>query len=171
MTGPLFFAAIAGPVGAIVYKAINTLDSTFGYKNERYLNFGRASAKIDDAANYVPARLTGPVMCIAAAVTRLGAVRSFKIMVRDSLKHASPNAGFTEAAAAGALGIQLGGVSYYGGQAFEKPLIGDADNEPDKGCIKKANGLMVVSTVIFAAMMLAVNYAVVLLFQTLGELL
>ncbi len=166
VTAPLFFAAIAGPIGVIVYKAINTLDSTFGYKNQRYINFGWASARIDDAANYVPARLTGPVMCVAAAVTRLDAVRALKIMQRDSLKHASPNAGFTEAAVAGALRIQLGGVGYYAGQPFEKPLLGDAVNEPDKNCIKKANALMLVTTVMFAAIMLAVNHAAVLLFQS-----
>ncbi|MBM3335620.1 cobalamin biosynthesis protein CobD, partial [Candidatus Sumerlaeota bacterium] len=93
VTAPLFFAAIAGPVGAMVYRAINTLDSTFGFENDRHLEFGWASARLDDAANYVPARLTAPLVCVAAALTLQRPAASFRVLLRDGRKHSSPNAG------------------------------------------------------------------------------
>ena len=127
VTAPLFFAVVAGPVGAMVYRAINTLDSMFGHQDERYRQFGWAAARIDDLANYLPARLTAPLVvpggrcCCGSG--RCGALR---ILLRDGRNHASPNAGLAEAAMAGALGVQLGGVNYYDGQPLEKPTIGDA---------------------------------------------
>ncbi len=126
VTAPLFFAAIAGPVGAMVYRAVNTLDSMFGHQDDRYRHFGWAAARIDDLANYLPARLTAPLMCLAAArASILSARHALRILLRDGRKHASPNAGLAEAAMAGALGVQLGGVNYYDGQPLEKPTIGD----------------------------------------------
>lgn len=93
VTAPLFFAALAGPVGAMIYKAISTLDSTFGYKNERYLHFGWASARIDDVAAFLPARLTLPLIALAAALARMRGGAAWRIGLRDRRRHASPNAG------------------------------------------------------------------------------
>ncbi len=126
VTAPLFYAVVAGPLGAIVYRAVNTLDSTFGYKNAQYLQFGWASARLDDLANGLPARVTAPFVALAACILGLDGRRSWAIMVRDRRRHASPNSGYTEAAVAGALGVQLGGRSYYFGKASDKPLIGVA---------------------------------------------
>jgi adenosylcobinamide-phosphate synthase len=123
---PLFFLMIGGPLLAIAYKAVNTLDSMVGYRNERYLEFGRASARFDDLANFVPARITGLLMVAAAPLLGLSARNAWRIMGRDGRNHSSPNSGIPEAAVAGALGIRLGGTNLYGGRAVEKPTIGDA---------------------------------------------
>lgn len=122
---PLFFLMLGGPPLAIAYKAVNTLDSMVGYKNERYLHFGWASARFDDLANYLPARLTGLLMVLAAPICALSGRGAWRIMRRDCRNHASPNSGFPEAAAAGALGVRLGGVNRYFGKVMEKPTIGD----------------------------------------------
>jgi len=154
ITAPLFFAAVFGPVGAVVYRAINTLDSTFGYKNVRYLKFGWASARLDDLANLIPARLTGPMVCLAAAGLRERAVASLRTLLRDARNHASPNAGFTEAAIAGALGVQLGGLNYYFGRPSRKPTIGDSVETLGKAHIPRANALMFATVGIFLALCL-----------------
>jgi adenosylcobinamide-phosphate synthase len=122
---PLFFLMLGGPVLGLAYKAVNTLDSMVGYKNERYLLFGRASARFDDLVNYIPARLSGFFMVLTAPIVGLNAKNSLRIMFRDGRNHASPNSGIPEAAAAGALGVQLGGTNVYFGTAMEKPTIGD----------------------------------------------
>lgn len=143
---PLFYAFLFGPVGAVVYKAVNTLDSTFGYKNERYIYFGWLSAKIDDVANYLPARLT--VWLIAAAAFFLGmdAQAAVRIHWRDGRRHASPNSGLSEAAMAGALGIQLGGPVRREGILDPMPCIGDPVNRIDRSHIRKANRVMFAAT-------------------------
>ncbi len=144
VTAPLFFAAIAGPVGAMVYRAVNTLDSMFGHQDDRYRRFGWAAARIDDLANYLPARLTAPLICLAAALwisSRSGRA-ALRILARDGRKHASPNSGLAEAAMAGALGVQLGGVNYYDGEPLEKPTIGDAVVPLSPRHIRVANALM-----------------------------
>jgi len=169
VTGPLFFALLAGPVGAVVYRAINTLDSLFGHKDERYIRFGWASARIDDVANFVPARLTAPLVSVAAAVLNLqrprmavrGFVSAIRIMRRDAGNHASPNSGWPESAMAGALGVQVGGVNYYDGQPLEKPTIGDPVNPLAAGHIRQANALMFATAGIFLAIGLAVRWAIV----------
>ena len=126
VTAPLFFAVVAGPVGAMVYRAINTLDSMFGHQDERYRDFGWAAARIDDLANYLPARLTAPLACLAAALLRQRPRSApCESLLRDGRNHASPNSGLAEAAMAGALGVQLGGAICYDGQPLEKPTIGD----------------------------------------------
>ena len=125
---PLFFLIIGGPVLALAYKVVNTLDSMVGYRNERYLRFGRASARLDDFANYVPARLTGLLMVVAAPLAGLSARDAWRIMRRDGRNHSSPNSGIPEAAAAGALGVRLGGTSVYSGIPVAKPTIGDSLN-------------------------------------------
>jgi adenosylcobinamide-phosphate synthase len=122
---PLFFLMLGGPALAIAYKAVNTLDSMVGYKNERYLDFGWASARFDDLANYLPARLTGLLMVLAAPICALSGSGAWRIMRRDCRNHSSPNSGFPEAAAAGALGVRLGGANRYFGRIVEKPTIGD----------------------------------------------
>ncbi len=142
VTAPLFFAVLGGPVGAMLYKAVNTLDSTFGYKDERYIQFGWASARLDDAANYLPARLTAPLVAVAAALLGHDALRSLRIWLRDGRKHASPNAGLSEAAVAGALGVQLGGLNFYGGEPAEHPRMGDPVRPLERRDIRRANALM-----------------------------
>lgn len=132
---PLFYLLIGGLPLAMVYKAINTLDSMVGYNNDNYRHFGWAAARLDDIANYLPARITGvlivaatfPVMLFKDAVQALTAThRSLSTMARDGKKHLSPNSGIPEAAMAGALGIRMGGPSAYGGVVVEKPCIGEA---------------------------------------------
>ncbi|QXE90500.1 adenosylcobinamide-phosphate synthase CbiB [Geomonas subterranea] len=122
---PLFYLVLGGPALAIAYKAVNTLDSMVGYKNERYLEFGWASARFDDLANYLPARLTGLLMVLAAPMCGLNGGGAWRILRRDGRNHSSPNSGFPEAAAAGALGVRLGGANRYFGKVVEKPTIGD----------------------------------------------
>jgi adenosylcobinamide-phosphate synthase len=168
VTAPLFYALIAGPIGAMVYKAVNTLDSTFGYKNDRYIKFGWASARLDDVANYLPARLTSPLMCMAAGLLRLRPLNAFRVMLSDRQNHNSPNSGFTEAAMAGALGVQLGGLNYYFGKASEKPAIGKDIEKLNSGHIKKANHLMLVTSVLFVILGLAFRFAVIKLWHMGG---
>lgn len=122
---PLFCLMLGGPVLGLAYKAVNTLDSMVGYKNEKYLLFGRASARCDDLLNFIPARLTGILMVLTAPFVGLTTKNSWRIMLRDGRNHSSPNSGIPEAAAAGALGVQLGGANYYFGKLVEKPTIGD----------------------------------------------
>ena len=123
---PLFYFAIGGLPLAITYKAINTMDSMVGYKNDKYKNFGWAAAKLDDIANYIPARITGMLISISSTIVSLPLfICSLKTMFRDGRKHPSPNSGVPEAAMAGALGVRLGGPSSYWGIVVEKPYIGE----------------------------------------------
>jgi adenosylcobinamide-phosphate synthase len=119
------------------------------YKNERYLKFGRAAAKLDDAVNFFPARLSGVCLIMAAFFLKLDYRRAAKVFRRDRLKHSSPNAGHTEAVTAGALGLRLGGPSYYFNKIVEKPYIGDAHSDPVPADIKKTNRLVIVGSLIF----------------------
>lgn len=122
---PLFWLLLAGPVGMMAYKAINTLDSMFGYKNERYLEFGWCAARMDDVANFIPARLTaGCIWLIALVHPGMSFPASLRATWRDAHRQPSPNSGYPEAAAAGALGIQLGGVNVYRGVRSEKAFLG-----------------------------------------------
>ncbi len=125
IVAPLFYLAIFGPVGALAYKAINTMDSMLGYKNERYRYFGSFAARADDVANLIPARICGWLVVGASALMRMDWRSSARVMMRDASKMNSPNAGYPEAAAAGALGVQLGGTNFYFGQPVAKPLLGD----------------------------------------------
>jgi adenosylcobinamide-phosphate synthase len=155
---PLFFAAIGGPVGAMAYKAASTLDSMIGYRNERYRDFGRTAAKIDDAANYLPARLAAPILTAAAALIGFRAAAAWRIARRDGRKHLSPNAGIAEAAVAGALGIRLGGVMERRGRPVALPEIGDPVVPLELGHILAANRLMFAATGIAAAAFLAARW-------------
>ncbi|MEK6695834.1 MAG: adenosylcobinamide-phosphate synthase CbiB [Candidatus Deferrimicrobiota bacterium] len=141
ITAPLFYAALFGPLGAIGYRAINTMDSLFGYRNERYIDFGRTSARVDDVANFLPARVTGLLVPAAAFLLRLRASDAFRIFLRDRRNHPSPNSGHTEAAVAGALGVQLGGESFYGGRSSFKPHLGDPVESLHRRHIRQVNVL------------------------------
>ena len=125
IVAPLFYLALGGPVGAIVYKCVNTMDSMVGYTNGRYRYFGWFAARADDAANWIPARLSGLLIMAAAACLKQDWRGAWRVMRRDARKMESPNAGYPEAAAAGALNVQLGGSSVYFGEFVEKPLLGD----------------------------------------------
>lgn len=127
IVAPLFYLTLGGPALAMAYKAVNTLDSMVGYRTPQYRDFGWASAKCDDGANYFPARITGFLMALSTALFFRRGRQAFKIMLRDGRKHDSPNAGIPEAATAGALGVQLGGPSVYKGIPKEKPWLGDAE--------------------------------------------
>ncbi|MDR3567645.1 MAG: adenosylcobinamide-phosphate synthase CbiB [Syntrophobacteraceae bacterium] len=125
IVAPLFYLALGGPVGAILYKAVNTMDSMLGYKNERYRFFGSFAARADDVVNWIPARISGWLLVAGSACMGLDWRAAAKIMVRDAPKMKSPNAGYPEAAAAGGLGVQLGGANCYFGEIIEKPRLGE----------------------------------------------
>ena len=154
---PLFYAVLFGPIGAMVYKAINTLDSTFGYKNDRYLQFGTASARIDDIANYIPARLSLLFITIGAALSGNQAKQAFCTGLRDAQKHISPNAGYSEAAFAGALGIQIGGQIIRNGQLSSTPKLGDPVNPLERRHIRKTNRLMFAVTIVAVLFMTGIR--------------
>lgn len=160
VTAPLFYALIFGPVGAIAYKSINTLDSMFGYKNERYIAFGWASAKLDDIVNYLPARLTVPVVGLAAWIIRLDGAAVFHSVARTAKVHVSPNAGYSEAAFAGALRVRLGGPRSYGGIRQMLPYLGVADNGCTVRTVAQAVRLMIVSAFLFLAFGLVIRLVV-----------
>ena len=141
---PMLYTALGGPVFGFVYKAINTMDSMVGYKNDRYLYFGRAAAKLDDAANYLPARISAFLMigCAFIGGKEFDGRRAFRIYKRDNRKHASPNSAQTEAVCAGALGIQLAGDASYFGKVVKKPYIGDPARAVEFEDIRRVNKLM-----------------------------
>ncbi|MCI5125115.1 MAG: cobalamin biosynthesis protein CobD [Candidatus Electrothrix sp. AR5] len=166
IVAPLFWAVIGatygqllngspvawGTTAAMLYKAVNTMDSMFGYKNERYLHFGSCAARLDDVINFLPARISGFSIVLAALlcrpVCRSDMKNSFRILVRDRQQHSSPNSGWPEAAMAGALGIQLGGESSYFGQPAEKPTIGDSSVPPQAHHIFQANTLVLTASLL-----------------------
>ncbi|MDK9711956.1 adenosylcobinamide-phosphate synthase CbiB [Acidaminobacter sp.] len=133
---PLFFTAIGGVPLGMAYKAVNTLDSMVGYKNDKYLHFGWAAAKFDDLATWLPARLSGLFVILAAWVLRLDWKRAARIMIRDRRNHESPNSPYPEASVAGALGIQLGGRATYFGVTYEKKTMGDPVERPVRAHLK-----------------------------------
>ena len=154
---PLLYMLIGGAPLALTYKAINTMDSMLGYKNENYLYFGRAAAKLDDAANYLPSRIAGLLWCAAAALTGNDAKGAFRIWRRDRRSHASPNSAQTESACAGALGVQLAGPAYYFGEYYAKPTIGDAKRPIEPEDIRRANRMMYAESLLALALGVAVR--------------
>lgn len=158
---PLFYIAIGGAPLGLAYKAINTMDSMVGYKNSKYLSFGFAAAKLDDIANFLPARIAAIVMVLASVAAKLDAKSAWRIFWRDRFNHASPNSAQTEAAMAGALNIQLGGNAVYFGVLKHKPTIGDASNASAPIDIVNANKLMYITSFIcvFLAAMIRVLIA------------
>ena len=148
---PLLYMLIGGAPLALTYKAINTMDSMLGYKNEKYLYFGRIPAKLDDAANYLPSRLAALLWVAAAAFTHNDAKGAWKIWRRDRRRHASPNSAQTESACAGAMGVQLAGPAYYFGQYYPKPTIGDALRPIEPEDILRANRMMYAESILALA--------------------
>ena len=142
VTAPLIYMMIGGAPLGFLYKAVNTMDSMLGYKNDRYLYFGRIPAKMDDIFNYIPARVTGLLMTAAAFLTGLDGKNAWKIYRRDRRKHASPNAAQTESACAGALGVQLAGDAVYFGKVYKKEFIGDALRRIEPEDIQRTGRLM-----------------------------
>ena len=147
---PMLYLAIGGPILGMAYKAINTMDSMIGYKNDKYLDFGRGAAKLDDVVNFIPARLSALFMILSALVLGkdydgTNAIRIFK---RDRFNHGSPNSAQTESVCAGALSIQLAGPASYFGKLVNKPYIGDRLRAVNLNDIKRANKLMLVSAFI-----------------------
>ncbi len=147
---PLFWLTIGGPVTAMAYKGVSTLDSMVGYRDQRYLQFGWASARMDDLLNYIPARLTALLLVVAAPMAGCSTSDALRITVRDRLKHPSPNSGHPEAAAAGALGVQLGGAASYRGVSSWKEYIGDQLQPLDERAYRRMIRLMYISTLLMA---------------------
>jgi adenosylcobinamide-phosphate synthase len=159
VTAPLFFAAIGGAPLALAYKMTNTLDSMVGYKNQTYQQFGKASARIDDVLNYLPARLTVPVIALATQILSGHGKRSLKTAVCEGTNHASPNAGYPEAAFAGALALKLNGPNYYIGQLVDKPYIGVHFGQSSSDHIKRACDIMMLSSFLWLLMVWGASIA------------
>jgi adenosylcobinamide-phosphate synthase len=152
LVAPLMYMALGGPVLAWMYKAVNTLDSMVGYKNDDYLNLGMFSAKLDDAANFIPARFAALLLVAASFLGRYnwkGALRGWRAEGRF---HTSPNSGQTEAAMAGALGVWLGGPSRYGGLAIEKPVLGRGGEDATAASVRSAEKILILGTVLMVAL-------------------
>ena len=162
---PLFFLFLGGPAAAMVYKAVNTMDSMIGYKNERYLHFGRATAKLDDVLNFIPARIAALLWIAAAGLCGEDMKGAWRIWRRDRFKHESPNSAQTESACAGSLQTALAGDAYYFGQLKKKPVIGDPVREITPDDIRRANRMMTVTSglAMAAGMLLRVSVLYLLL--------
>jgi adenosylcobinamide-phosphate synthase len=158
VVAPLFYAALFGPAGLWVFKAVSTLDSMVGYRSPRYLRFGWASACADDLLNFVPARLTFVLMSLAAVLTGHHGWQALRIGWRDGRKHPSPNAAWAEAAMAGALGVQLGGTSTYQGEAFEKARLGDPGAPLTAETVRQAVRIMLVTAWLALALLAGVAF-------------
>lgn len=148
VTAPLLFLLIGGAPLGFLYKAVNTMDSMLGYKNEKYLYFGRIPAKMDDVFNYIPARLTAWFMVAAAFLAGMDGENAWKIYLRDKRKHASPNSAQSEAVCAGALDVQLAGDAVYFGKIYKKDYIGDAIRKIEPEDILRAGKLMYMTTIL-----------------------
>lgn len=164
IVAPLFYTAIGGPALGWMYKAANTLDSMIGYKSDKYLHFGRFAAKLDDALNFIPARISAVFMVAAAFLLGMDAKNAWRIFRRDRFCHASPNSAQTESVCAGALTVQLAGDAYYFGKLVTKPTIGDGQRSITSEDILRANRLSAATSVLslaaFCAAKLAVLYLV-----------
>lgn len=147
---PMFYMALGGPALMFLYKGINTMDSMVGYKNDRYLHFGRAAAKLDDAANFIPARLAAVFLTAAAYFGGFSGKDAWRIFLRDRFNHASPNSAQTESVMAGALQVQLAGNAFYFGKLYEKPTIGDAHRRVEREDIPRANRMMYIGSALAA---------------------
>ena len=157
---PMIYMALGGAPLMFLYKGINTMDSMLGYKNDKYLYFGRCSAKLDDVANYLPARISGWLMVAASFVCGMDGKNAAKIYLRDRRNHASPNSAQTEAAMAGALDVQLAGNAYYFGKLYEKPTIGDPIRAVEPEDIRRSNRLMYGTAVLGILICLIIRIAV-----------
>ena len=154
---PLLYMLLGGAPLALTYKAINTMDSMVGYKNTQYLYFGRAAAKLDDVANYLPSRIAALLWVAAAALTGNDARNAWRIWRRDRRNHASPNSAQTESACAGALNVQLAGPAYYFGEYYPKPTIGDAVRPIEPEDIRRADRMMYAESLLALALGLLIR--------------
>lgn len=157
---PMLYLMIGGGVLGFAYKSINTMDSMIGYKNDKYLYFGRFAARLDDVANFIPSRLAALFLIAAAPAAGLDGKKAWEIYRRDRLCHASPNSAQTEAAAAGALHVQLAGDAYYFGELHKKPLIGDDLRPVEVEDIARVNRLMVTASVLSFAVLAVIKGAI-----------
>ena len=155
---PLLWLTLGGPVAAMAYKAVSTLDSMVGYKNRRYLRFGWASARMDDLLNFVPARISALLLILAAPLAGCTAAGAARITLRDRWNHPSPNSGHPEAAAAGALGVRLGGAASYSGVSSFKEYIGDQLRPLDERAYRGMIKLMYLSTLLMAGLCMAATF-------------
>lgn len=160
---PLFYAGIFGAPLAFAYKAVNTLDSMFGYKNDKYIEFGYFPAKLDDVFNYIPARITGLLIIVSSLILGYDYKNSLKIYKRDRYNHTSPNSAHPEAAMAGALGVQLGGANYYFGKLVEKPTIGDKAKEIEINDVNKTAKVLYLASFIGLLIALRIREFIVIL--------
>lgn len=158
---PMFFIALGGAPLGFAYKAVNTLDSMVAYRNDELIHIGHASAKLDDICNFIPARLAAFMMIVAAAILRMDVKGAIKIFKRDRFAHLSPNSAQTEAVAAGALNIQLGGTHNYFGKPVEKPTIGDDIRPVEYEDIKRTNQLLYVSAFLTLAVCCGITFVLV----------
>ncbi|MCH5212377.1 MAG: cobalamin biosynthesis protein CobD [Oscillospiraceae bacterium] len=154
---PMVFIALGGAPLGFLYKAINTMDSMVGYKNEKYINFGKVAAKLDDIVNFIPARISAILMIGASWIMRMDYRNAVKIWRRDRFNHASPNSAQTEAVCAGALRVQLAGDAYYFGKLYKKKFIGDDLRQIEKEDIKRANSLMYCASVLMLIIIAAIK--------------
>ena len=163
VTAPLIYMLIGGAPLGFLYKAVNTMDSMLGYKNDKYLYFGRIPAKMDDVFNYIPSRVTALFMIVAAFFCGMDGKNAWRIYKRDRRKHASPNAAQTEAVCAGALGVRLAGDAVYFGKLYKKEFIGDNLRPIEPEDIKRTGRLMYVTAVLMLIVFGAVKYIVIML--------
>ena len=159
---PMLYMAIGGAPLMFLYKGINTMDSMLGYKNDRYLYFGRCAAKLDDAANYLPARISGALMVLASYITGFDGKNAWKIFRRDSRNHTSPNSAQTESVMAGALDVRLAGNAYYFGKLYEKPTIGDPIRPIEPEDIRRANRLLYATAITGVVLFLLIRIVLIL---------
>ena len=159
---PMLYMAIGGAPLMFLYKGINTMDSMLGYKNDRYLYFGRCAAKLDDAANYLPSRISGGLMVLAAYFSGFDGWNAWKIFRRDSRNHTSPNSAQTESVMAGALDVQLAGNAYYFGKLYEKPTIGDPIRLIESEDIRRANRLLYATAITGVVLFLFIRIVLIL---------
>ena len=165
VVAPLFFLFLGGPAAAMAYKAVNTMDSMIGYKNERYLHFGRAAARLDDVLNFIPARIAALLWIIAAGLCREDRKGAWRIWRRDRYKHESPNSAQTESACAGSLQVALAGDASYFGKLKRKPVIGDPVREITPDDIRRANRMMTVTSILAMAAGMLIRVSVLCLLR------
>lgn len=163
VTAPIMYMAFGGSIAGIIYKCVNTCDSMLGYKNDKYLYFGRFAAKLDDILNYIPSRLTALAMIVGAFLIKFDYKNAFKIWKRDRRNHASPNSAQTESVCAGALNLMLAGDAYYFGKLYKKKTIGDKNREIENEDIVRANKLMYATTYLVLAVSVIIRF---MLFNT-----
>lgn len=164
VVAPMLYLFLGGAPLGFLYKAVNTMDSMVGYKNDKYLHFGCVPAKLDDVFNWIPARLTALCMILTAPAIGLDGASAYRIWKRDRRKHASPNAAQTEAACAGALGIQLAGNAFYFGKLYEKPTLGDPLRAIEAEDIDRTNRLMTAAATFALLLFSLIALALLLIF-------